>query len=193
MWQDVFEKSPGIELVRPLEGTDGDDEAADCIKAVFRIEDRARWGKQVHKLLKASVSEEDPTFQIGINKAYYLDDTKKPTFAWSLLVWGDLEKAEELLAPILMTAAKAPPAPPKEVMKDVISLKGAPRIKRTVRTMPDGSKKVEFTAPLPHYSNKRNSRLTRKDVQKHGSGVHGAVVDGIDEPIEVQKGMFDDE
>lgn len=162
---------PGTELLKAEEDPSGDFQ-----RVTLRVKDEKTWERKLVRVLRAADAE-DAAWAVAINKSYFLNEAKKPTFAWVLLVFGDFDGAEEALRQLL-TVEVAKPAPESAVLLRAQATPGAQRfLQRAVRNGADG-RKVEVTAPLPHINHPRGATFTR-DSKTGLNGTRGAAVDGL--------------
>jgi hypothetical protein len=107
-----------------------------------------RWIAMMRDLLREGADDDD--FDLEPHKSFYWDENAQGLrYVWVLLVWGDLEGAQQILGPILERAFNAPapakpkkPAPPPPVKKSNLVVQE--------RYTADGSRVTRTLAPIPH-------------------------------------------
>jgi hypothetical protein len=169
----------GLELIKVEEDPEGNYQ-----RVMLRVKDEKAWERRLVRILRAADGE-DAAFSVAINKSFFLNEKKKPTFAWVLLVFGDFDEAEKVLRELITatSVAKQEAEPPPLVLAAAESNGVRSKfLKKTVRQTQQG-RLLEVSAPLPHINHQRNTMHTRES--KTGlQGIHGAAVDGLSsEPI----------
>lgn len=162
------------------------DESKTSLKLFLRIRDKKTWSKIVLDLLYAQDDEEN--FSAAVRKEYYLHpETNRPTFCWTILVWGDLEEAAGLILPPLQQSLKvkrqaqkedSPPPTPVEVRAAVPGRKLSVIQGRSKAAAPGGESRIITSVMLPHRAKNRNAHPQGK-TKKLGQRGKGAFVETI--------------
>lgn len=106
MYKDITNNSTIVTVTDEIESED-----KESYTITLRVLNNTKWQKMIHSILKSSYDDE--SFGVTVRQEFYLNDGK-PSFVWSMLLWGDLEQALVCLTPILSKRG-APPAPPKSL------------------------------------------------------------------------------
>jgi hypothetical protein len=175
MFADAIENSNVLQLLDEEGSEDGQ-----SYKIMLRVLNQKRWGKMVVRIFHEANEEE--TFGVSVRKEYYWNEEKEAvTFCWVILLWGDVEDAFDVLAPLLAKRAGPPPAPSSVSTVQRVAQGTGNRVILDRRTKLDekGLPKTETTVRLPHRSTKpRNAKLAK--TKKIGDKGRGAFVEGID-------------
>ena len=145
----------------------------DSVVLVVKVKNPKVWGHILKDVLRFNEDEMD--FGTSISKEYYIKEGKF-LFAWKVVVWGDLDEAEEMVSEVMarepeLKVAKRPPPP-----ATVASLSN---IRREVISRGD-HREIRHHVPLPHRAGKdRNSEL--EGTRKIGGKGRGAYASGIGE------------
>ena len=143
MFQETTKHSHIIKILSEESSEEGDTH-----KLCVRVLNQSKWEDMMYKILVASDEKED--FGVSIRKEFYLNEDKKPSFIWSILLWGDLDSSVDELTPIFSKRG-APPPPPKSLGVSVPVSRSAP-VKAQVSADGTITKKVA----LPHKRGSRN-------------------------------------
>ena len=147
----------------------------DSVVLVVKVKNPTIWSYILKEILR--FNEDGSDFGTSISKEYYIKEGKF-LFSWKVVLWGDLEEAEESVSEAMRRepepkVAKAPPRPEVPVIS---------RIRREVIVRGD-HKEIRSHIPLPHRRGEdRNTEIegTKKLGRKGRAAYATGIGDGND-------------
>lgn len=168
MFDDLIDDSQPFTVVS--EDIENDESAA---RVQLRVTDTKKWNKLVSKILRMQLREDvdEETYGLAINKQFYLEEeSRKPTFCWVLIIWGDILDAASDLEELLAKPVARPIQPPKNLMDGT----RVRTLKRERRATDDGSVTIT-TVPIPHHRKDRNMEDPNKVIDREFRGKKATV------------------